>query len=198
MSNIVVSEFVTLDGVAQDPGGVGEFEHGGWAFKFDRGPEGDQFKLDEVLATEALLLGRRTYTGFAEAWPTRTGEFADKMNAMPKYVASSTLVHAEWSNTTIINGDAVERILRLKGELDGEILVPGSTRLVQTLIECDLVDEYRLMVFPTVLGAGHPLFPQGGFPTDLRIVDVRPAGETALVICHPRRARADLVPEPHR
>src|SRR5437868_12228373 len=104
MSKIVVSEFVTLDGVAQDPGGVGEFEQGGWAFKFDRGPDGDRFKLEEVLAAEALLLGRRTYEGFAEAWPSRTGEFADKMNGMPKYVVSSTLTHADWKNSRIISG----------------------------------------------------------------------------------------------
>ncbi len=185
MSNIVVSEFVTLDGVAQDPGGVGEFEQGGWAFKFDRGPEGDRFKLDEVLAAEALLLGRRTYTGFAEAWPSRTGEFADKMNAMPKYVVSTTLTRPEWDNTVIIDGDAPEQIRQLKQQLDGDILVAGSTQLVQTLIEHDLIDEYRLMVFPTVLGAGRLLFSQGGPATDLRIAEARQVGDAVLVIARP-------------
>lgn len=191
MSNIVVSEFITLDGVAQDPGGVGEFEQGGWAFKFERGPEGDRFKLDEVLSAEALLLGRRTYVGFAEAWPTRTGEFADKMNAMPKYVVSSTLTRPEWGNTVIIDGDAPGRIRQLKQELEGDILVAGSSQLVRTLIDYDLVDEYRLMVFPTVLGAGQLLFAPGGPATDLRIVEARQVGEAALVIAHPAgRARS--------
>lgn len=187
MSNIVVSEFVTLDGIAQDPGGVGEFEQGGWAFRFDRGAEGDRFKLEEVLAAEALLLGRRTYEGFAEAWPSRTGEFADKMNTMPKYVVSTTLRNAEWNNSTVISSNVAERIRQLRGQLEGDILVAGSTQLVQTLIEHDLVDEYRLMLFPTVLGAGRPLFPPGGTPTSLRITEARQAGETVLLIGHPAR-----------
>lgn len=187
MSNIVLSEFVTLDGVAQDPGGVGEFEQGGWAFKFDRGPEGDQFKLDEVLAAEAMLLGRRTYTGFAEAWPARTGEFADKMNTMSKYVVSTTLTHADWNNSTIIDSNVAERIRELKHELVGDILVVGSTQLVQTLIQHDLIDEYRLMIFPTVLGAGQLLFPAAGAATDLRISEAKPMGEAALLIAHPAR-----------
>jgi dihydrofolate reductase len=187
MSNIVVSEFVTLDGVAQDPGGVGEFGQGGWAFKFDRGPDGDRFKLEEVMGAAALLLGRRTYEGFAEAWPSRTGEFADKMNAMPKYVVSSTLARAEWNNSTIISADAPERIGQLKQEIAGDILIAGSTRLVQTLMEHDLVDEYRLMLFPTVLGRGERLFPDAGVPADLRITEVRQAGETVILICLPRR-----------
>jgi dihydrofolate reductase len=187
MSNIVVSEFITLDGVAQDPGGVGEFAAGGWAFKFDRGPEGDRFKLEEVLAAGALLLGRRTYEGFAEAWPSRTGEFADKMNTMPKYVVSSTLTSADWNNSTIIGTDVTERITRLKDEIEGDILVAGSPQLVQTLMEHDLVDEYRLMLFPTVLGRGSRLFPDAGIPADVRITDVRPTRETVILICVPRR-----------
>jgi dihydrofolate reductase len=186
MSNIVVSEFVTLDGVAQDPGGVGEFSQGGWAFKFDRGPEGDRFKLEEVLAAGALLLGRRTYEGFAEAWPSRTGEFADKMNTMPKYVVSSTLEQAEWNNSTIVSGDVPERLTQIKHDTRGDVLVAGSPRLVQTLIEHDLVDEYRLMIFPTVLGHGARLFPEAGLPADLRITEVRQAGETVILICVPR------------
>jgi dihydrofolate reductase len=189
MSKIVVSEFVTLDGVAQDPGGVGEIPEGGWAFKFERGPEGDRFKLDEVLAAGALLLGRRTYEGFADAWPSRTGEFADKMNTMPKYVVSSTLTNADWSNSTIISDDVADRIRELTHQVNGDILVAGSTQLLQTLVEHDLVDEYRLMVYPTVLGAGRPLFPPGGKATDLRIAESGQLGETVLLICHPARER---------
>lgn len=185
MSRIVVSEFVTLDGVAQDPGGAGEFPQGGWAFKFDRGPEGDRFKLDETLTAAALLLGRRTYEGFADAWPSRAGEFADKMNTMPKYVASTTLETTQWNNSTVIREAVPARVQQLKHELDGDILVVGSTQLVQTLIAEDLVDEYRLMIFPTVLGTGQALFPSGGTPADLRIADLRRAGETMLMIAHP-------------
>ena len=156
MGRIVVSEFVSLDGVMEDPGGAEGFSHGGWAFQFDRGPEGDKFKLDEVMEAEALLLGRVTYQGFAKAWPSRTDEvgFADKMNGMPKYVVSTTLDKAEWNNSTMITGDVVQEVSKLKEQLGGDILVAGSGRLVHTLMEHDLVDEYRLMVFPLVLEPG--------------------------------------------
>ncbi len=182
MASIVVSEFVTLDGVAQDPGGAGETEQGGWAFRFERGPEGDRLTLDEVRTAAAFLLGRVTYEGFAEAWPSRTGEFADLMNGMPKYVVSTTLTEAAWNNSAIIATDAVARITHLKQALEGDILVAGSLRLVQTLIEHNLVDEYRLMVYPTVLGTGTRLFPDGGVPTDLRLAEVTRAGETVILI----------------
>jgi dihydrofolate reductase len=182
MASIIVSEFVTLDGVAQDPGGAEKFEQGGWAFRFERGPEGDRLKLDEVQTAAAMLLGRVTYEGFAEAWPSRTGEFADLMNGMPKYVVSSTLTHAEWSNSTIIGSDVVARITSLKQELEGDILVAGSLRLVQTLVEHNLVDEYRLIVYPTVLGSGARLFPDGGAPTDLRLAEATRSGETVVLI----------------
>src|ERR687887_1324429 len=150
---IVVTEFVSLDGVMEDPGGAEDFKHGGWSFEFARGDEGDRFKLDEALQAEALLLGRRTYEGFAAAWPSRQGEFADKFNSMPKYVVSSTLRDPQWTNSTVIEGDLAEAVERLKRELDGNIVVHGSGQLVRTLLELDLVDELRLMVWPLVLGS---------------------------------------------
>jgi dihydrofolate reductase len=185
MGKVVVSQFVSIDGVVEDPGGAEEFERGGWAFQFDRGPEGDAFKLDEVMASEALLLGRVTYEGFAEAWPSRSGEFADKFNGMPKYVVSTTLDGPEWSNTTVISGDVAEEVSRLKQELEGDILVNGSVQLVQTLVEHELVDEYRLMVFPTVLGAGKRLFGGTSEASALRLVDTKPAGETVILVYEP-------------
>src|ERR1043165_4151279 len=151
MGRIVVTEFVSVDGVMEDPGGAENFKYGGWTFEHDRG-EGDQFKLDETFGSEALLLGRVTYEGFATAWPSREGEFADKFNAMPKYVVSSTLGTADWNNSTVLEGDAVDAVRKLREEQEGNIVVHGSATLVQTLLENDLVDELRLMVFPVVLG----------------------------------------------
>jgi dihydrofolate reductase len=185
MSKVVVSEFISLDGVVEDPGGAEEFDRGGWAFKFDRGPEGDKFKLDEVMASEALLLGRVTYEGFAEAWPSRSGDFADKFNAMPKYVVSTTLKDPEWNNSTVIDSDVAEAVAELKRDVDGDILVNGTVQLVQTLIEHDLVDEYRLMVFPTILGAGKRHFGETSEAVALRLVDAKPAGETLILIYEP-------------
>jgi dihydrofolate reductase len=147
MARIVVTEFVSLDGVMQDPGGDGAFEYAGWTFEFNIGPEGGKFKLDEALEADALLLGRVTYEGFAAAWPSRDGEFADKFNSMPKYVVSSTLDKAEWNNSTVLGGDVVEEVAKLKGGAGGDIVVHGSATLVQTLLEHDLVDELRLLVF---------------------------------------------------
>src|SRR5262245_54574833 len=150
MGQIVVTEFVSLDGVMEDPGGAEDFRHGGWSFQISRGDEGDRFKLDEAMRSDALLLGRVTYEGFAAAWPTREGDFADKFNAMPKYVVSSTLEDPAWTNTTVLDGDVVDAVSTLRDRVDGEIVVHGSARLVQTLLEHDLVDELRLMVFPVV------------------------------------------------
>src|SRR5204863_4475327 len=147
MGRIVVTEFVSLDGVMEDPGGAEDFEHGGWTFEIDRG-EGDAFKLEETRATEALLLGRVTYEGFAAAWPSREGEFADRFNSMPKYVVSSTLQDPEWNNTTVLSGDLAEEVSNMKERHDGDVVVHGSRQLVQTLVDRDLVDELRLMVFP--------------------------------------------------
>jgi dihydrofolate reductase len=182
MSDIVVSQFVTVDGVFEDPGGSEGSERGGWAFQFERGPEGDKFKLDEVLASEALLLGRVTYEGFAAAWPSRTGEFADKFNGMPKYVVSSTLGDPEWNNSTVISSDVAREVANLKQRGQGDILVNGSARLVRELMEHDLVDEYRLMVFPVVLGRGKRLFGDASQASSLRLVEARPVGSDGVVI----------------
>jgi dihydrofolate reductase len=183
MSKLVVSEFVTLDGVMEDPGGAEGFDRGGWAFKFERGPEGDKFKLDEVLAAEALLLGRKTYEGFAAVWPTVTDEvgFAEKMNTMPKYVVSTTLADPEWNNSNVIKGDIAAEVARLKEEAGGDILVAGSGQLVGMLMQHDLVDEFRLMVFPVVLGSGKRLFPDGADTAAFRLVEARPAGSVAII-----------------
>src|SRR5438093_7704154 len=140
MGKIVVTEFLSLDGVMEDPGGSEDFEHGGWSFEFNRGDEGDKFKLDETMDSDALLLGRKTYEGFAEAWPTREGEFADRFNTMPKYVVSSTLTNPEWTNTTVLSGDVPKEVAKLKEQHDGDVVVHGSGQLAQTLLENDLVD----------------------------------------------------------
>src|ERR687896_126770 len=138
VARIVVTEFVSLDGVMEAPGGGESFRHGGWSFETDRGDEGNKFKLDETLSSEALLLGRVTYEGFAKAWPSREGEFADKFNSMPKYVVSSTLTDPDWTNTTVVNGDLGEAVSDLKGRHDGDIVVHGSAQLVHALLENDL------------------------------------------------------------
>jgi dihydrofolate reductase len=191
VGRIVVSEFVTVDGVFEDPGGAEGLDRGGWAFKFNRGEEGDSFKLDEVMQAESLLLGRVTYEGFAEAWPGREDEvgFADKMNGMPKYVASTTLLELAWTNSRLLEGDVPEAAARLKAETEGDILVYGSATLVGALTEHELVDEYRLMVFPVVLGAGKRLFPEGGEPKSLELVETRPVGPDGVVILTYRPAR---------
>jgi dihydrofolate reductase len=190
VSKLVVSEFITLDGVVEDPGGAESFEHGGWSFKFEQGPEGEQYKLDEVLAADALLLGRVTYEGFAAAWPAITDEagFADKMNGMPKYVVSTTLERPEWNNTTVIKGDVAGEVSRLKQQA-GDLLVTGSPTLIRTLMEHDLVDEYRLMVFPIVLGTGKRLFGDGSKLSTLRLVDAKPVGPDGVVVLTYERAR---------
>jgi dihydrofolate reductase len=189
MGKIVVTAFVSLDGVMEDPGGSENFKYGGWSFEFDRGDEGNQFKLDETLASEALLLGRQTYEGFAEAWPSREGEFADRFNSMPKYVVSSTLKDPTWTNTTVLEGDVVEEVTKLKQELDGEIVVHGSAQLTQTLLEADLVDELRLMVFPVALGSGKRLFGETSDKKPLRLVDSKVVGDgVAILVYQPASA----------
>jgi dihydrofolate reductase len=181
MSRLVVSQFMTLDGVVEDPGGAEAFDLGGWAFQFERGAEGDKFKLDEVMASDALLLGRVTYEGFAAAWPSRTGAFADKFNSMQKFVVSTTLEDPEWNNSTVISDDVPGQVAALKDREGGDVLVNGSVRLSRTLMEHDLVDEYRLMVFPVVLGRGKRLFEEGLDRMPLRLVEARPAGETVIL-----------------
>jgi dihydrofolate reductase len=191
MGKVVVSQFVSLDGVIEDPGGSEGWEHGGWSFQFERGPEGDKFKLDEVMSAGALLLGRVTYEGFAEAWPSRSGDFADKFNNMPKFVVSTTLDNPEWNNSTVISGDIAGAVSKLKQEQKGDILVNGSAQLVRTLVEHDLVDEYRLMIFPIVLGGGKRLFLEGSGPATLRLVDTKPAADTLILTYEPARDRED-------
>ena len=184
MGRIVVTEFVSLDGVVEDPGGSEDFKYGGWSFEFDRGPEGNEFKLDETRASAALLLGRVTYEGFAEAWPPREGEFADKFNSMPKYVVSSTLTQPEWTNTTVLDGDPVEAVSKLRQEADGDVVVHGSVQLAQTLLAHDLVDELRLMVFPVVLGMGKRLFGDPGEKKTLRLVDSKVVGDGVVILTY--------------
>ena len=184
MGRIVVTEFVSLDGVVEDPGGSEHFERGGWAFETDRGAEGDRFKLDETMASEALLLGRVTYEGFAASWPSREGEFADKFNSMPKYVVSSTLQEPEWNNTTVLTGDVVEEAAKLRQGTDGDIVVHGSVRLVQTLLDHDLVDELRLMIFPVVLGAGKRLVGHTSAKKPLRLADSKTVGDGVTILIY--------------
>jgi dihydrofolate reductase len=190
MARIVVTEFVSLDGVIEDPGGSEDFKHGGWSFEFSRGEEGDQFKVDETMSSDAMLLGRKTYEGFADAWPSRSGEFADKFNTMPKYVVSSTLSKPEWTNSTVLDGDVVEEVSRLREQPGGDIVVHGSAQLVQALLANDLVDELRLMVFPVVLGAGKRLFGDTSDKKPLRLSASRVVGDgVAIMVYEPARAR---------
>jgi dihydrofolate reductase len=186
MGRVIVSEFISLDGVIEAPGGGEEFEHAGWSFKFDRGEEGNRFKFDELMAADAQLLGRVTYEGFAKAWPSMSGmgEFGEKMNAMPKYVVSSTLapVDASWSNSTVIGADLASEVSRLKEHVAGDILVAGSAQLVRGLARHELVDEYRLMVFPIVLGAGKRLFGDSDRASVLRLLDCTPIGPDGVVV----------------
>ena len=184
MGKIVVTEFVSLDGVMEDPGGAEGFKYGGWTFEIPRGDEGDRFKLDEAMASDALLLGRVTYEGFAAAWPSREGEFADKFNQMPKYVVSSTLGEPDWSNSTVLSGDPVEEVSKLREEQNGVILVAGSAQLVQMLIENDLVDELRLMVFPVVLGSGKRLWGETTDKKRFRLTDSKVVGDGVAIMSY--------------
>jgi len=197
MGRIVVTEFISLDGVIEAPGGGEKFKHAGWTFKFNRGADGDKFKLDEMLSSAALLLGRVTYEGFAAAWPSRDGEFADKFNSMPKYVVSSTLTKPTWNNSTVLKGDVVDQVSGLKQKQDGNIVVHGSAMLVQTLLEHDLVDELRLMVFPVVLGTGKRLFGETSDRKTLRLTDSKVVGDGVAIFTYepaPERATAAAAP----
>jgi len=184
MGRIVVTEFISLDGVIEAPGGGEDYKHAGWTFEFDRGEEGDAFKLDEVLEADAQLLGRRTYEGFAAAWPNYSDEvgFASKMNSMPKYVVSKTLESADWNNSTILSGDLVDDVTKLKSEVDGVILVAGSAQLVQGLIANDLVDELRLMVFPILLGEGKRLWGEMSEKKQFKLADTKTVGEGIAIL----------------
>ena len=190
MGRIVVTEFVSLDGVMEDPGGSESFAHGGWSFQFSRGDQGDKFKLDETMESDALLLGRVTYEGFAEAWPQRDGEFADKFNSMPKYVVSRTLRDPSWTNSTVIDGggDVAAEVGKLRDGPDGMIAVHGSATLVQSLLADDLVDELRLMVFPVVLGIGKRLFGASDAKKTLRLTSAQTVGDgVAIMVYEPVR-----------
>ncbi|HSC74387.1 MAG TPA: dihydrofolate reductase family protein [Gaiellaceae bacterium] len=182
MGRIVVTEFISLDGVIEAPGGGEGFEYDGWTFEFDRGEDGNTFKLDEVMEAEAQLLGRRTYEGFAAAWPNYTDEvgFADKMNSMPKYVLSTTLESAGWNNSTILR--SFDEVAEVRDELDGVILVAGSAQLVQGLLERDLVDELRLMVFPVALGTGKRLWGETADRKQFNLADVKTVGEGIAIL----------------
>ncbi len=184
MRKVIVSEYVTLDGVMEDPGGAEGFKHGGWSFGFG-GSEQQQYKFEELFACDALLLGRRTYQGFAAAWPTMpgTGEYGERMNSLPKYVASTTLSEVTW-NATLIKGDLAEELSRLKQEAGQDVLIFGSGELVHTLHERDLIDEYRLMVFPVVLGSGKRLFREGSVQKVLKLVENRTFSSGVVVLTY--------------
>jgi dihydrofolate reductase len=184
MGRIYVTEFISLDGVMQDPGGDSKWKHAGWTFKISRGEEGDKFKFDETRETEALLLGRVTYEGFAAAWPHVPGEFGDLFNNMPKYVVSSTLKTADWKNSTILKGDVVKEVTALKQRLKGNIGVHGSARLAQTLLEHDLVDELVLMVYPVILGSGKRLFGETTDKKSFKLVDSRTVGDGVAILIY--------------
>jgi len=184
MGRIIVTEFVSLDGVMEAPGGGENFKHAGWTFQIKRGEEGDKFKLDETFESEALLLGRVTYEGFARAWPKMKNAFADKFNNMPKYVVSSTLKTAEWNNSTILNGNVIEDVGALKSKLHGNIVVHGSARLAQALIANDLIDELRLMVFPVILGSGKKLFGESDEKKPMRLTSARTVGDGVSIMIY--------------
>jgi dihydrofolate reductase len=186
VGRIVVTEFISLDGVIEAPGGGEGFKYDGWTFEFDRGDEGNQFKLDEARASAALLLGRQTYEGFAAAWPSREGEFADLFNSMPKYVVSTSLASPEWTNTIVL--DELARVSDVKADVDGDIVVHGSAQLVQGLLEHDLVDELRLMVFPIVLGTGKKLFGDTTDKKQFELADTKTVGSDGVTILTYRRA----------
>ena len=182
MGKIVVSDNVSLDGVVQDPAGDEGFRVGGWVGQIKDRPRLNKLALHEVLGAQALLLGRRSYEWFAARWPSRSGELADRLNSLPKYVVSSTLEDPEWNNSTVLKGDVVEEVSKLKQAQDGDIYVHGSCQLAQTLLEHDLVDELHLMVFPVVLGTGKRLFGETSDMKRLRLTDSKPVGDDGIIV----------------
>jgi dihydrofolate reductase len=190
LATLAVTEFISLDGVVEDPGGSEDFKYSGWTFEIDRGDDGGAFKLEETMKSDALLLGRVTYEGFAEAWPSREGAFAEKFNTMPKYVVSSTLKQADWNNSTVLDGDVVEAVSKLKAETEGDIVVHGSIQLAQTLLEHDLVDELRLMLFPVVLGQGKRLFGETSDKKTLELAESRAVGDGVVILIYRRKEPA--------
>ena len=188
MGRIVVTEYISVDGVVEAPSGTESFERVGWTDAFSRGPEGDKFKLDETMGSDALLLGRVTYDGFAPVWPHVDGEFADKFNTMPKYVVSSTLESPEWNNTIVLRGDVVDEVTTLKQQYDRDIVVHGSPQLAQTLIEHDLVDALHLQVYPVIVGAGKRLFTETSNTKRLRLVEARTVGDGIHILIYEKAA----------
>jgi len=189
MGKIVVTEFVSLDGVFEDPGGAENYEHGGWTFEYDRGDDGNAFKMEELMDAEVQLLGRKTYEGFAEAWPSREGDFADKINKGRKVLVSTTLTDPTWENTAVVSEDVPQALATLRDETEGTILVAGSGTLVATLLEHDLVDELRLMVFPTLLGRGRRVFPDGIDRLKFELAESRTVGPDGVTVQVFRRTR---------
>jgi dihydrofolate reductase len=181
MGKIVISENVSIDGVVQDPAGVEGFGRGGWVGQIKDRPAVGKSALEEALGAEGFLLGRRSYEFLAATWPSRSGELADRLNSLPKYVVSSTLGDPDWNNSTVLKGDVVDVVPKLKQELDGEIVVAGSIQLVRTLLEHDLVDELRLRVFPVVLGAGERLFGQTSDKKPMRLIEVQTGDDVAFL-----------------
>ena len=186
MGRIVISENVSLDGVIEDPTGVEGLRVGGWFWETDHGADGERFTLEKALGTDALLLGRRSYEFFAATWPSRGGELADRLNGVPKYVVSSTLADPAWNNSTVLAGDVVTEVSKLKQELDGEIVVLGSPRLARTLIESDLIDELRLMTYPVLLGAGKRLFGETSDKKPMRLVATQAVGDGIVILTYER------------
>jgi dihydrofolate reductase len=184
MGRIVVTEYISVDGVVEAPSGTESFARVGWTDAFNRGPEGEKFKLDETMASDALLLGRVTYDGFAPVWPHYQGEFADKFNTMPKYVVSSTLQNPEWNNTIVLCGDIVAEVTKLKQQYERDIVVHGSPQLAQTLIEHDLVDALHLQVYPVIVGAGKRLFTETSDTKRLRLTEARTVGDGILILIY--------------
>ena len=184
MGKIVISENVSLDGVIQDPAGDEGFRLGGWVGLIKDRPGANKLALDEALGAEALLLGRRSYEWFAARWPSRSGELADRLNSMPKYVVSSTLEDPDWNNSTVLKGDVLNEVSKLKQELNGEIVVAASFQLLRTLIEQDLVDELRLMIYPVVLGAGARLFGETSDKKPMRLVDTQTVGDGIALLTY--------------
>jgi dihydrofolate reductase len=188
MGRIVVTEYISVDGVVEAPSGTESSQRVGWTDAFNRGPEGDKFKLDETMASDALLLGRVTYDGFAPVWPHYQGEFADKFNTMPKYVVSSTLQNPAWNNTTVLRGDIVEEVTHLKQQYKRDIVVHGSPQLVQTLIEHDLVDALHLQIYPVIVGAGKRLFTETSDTKRLRLTEARTVGDGVHILIYEKVA----------
>jgi len=186
MGRIVVTEYISVDGVVEAPSGTESFERVGWTDAFDCGPEGDQYKFDEAMSSDALLLGRITYEGFAPVWPHFEGEFADKFNSMPKYVISKTLTDPEWNNTTVLRGNVIEEVRALKERYDGDIVVHGSPQLARTLFENDLVDALHLQVYPVIVGAGKRLFGETTATKTLRLTDAQTVGDGVHLLTYER------------